>query len=257
VIEDPLDELQRLADAGDIEELERAIDELWPDADEDERIDLARYRTWARFEAGDYEGCLAAARRSDDHLYEAKAHFHLWRFEKAGYALERFERQDPEMVTDEDRAECAWYRALLAEFAGEDPGPFYERAEELAPGLFPRPFELDDAQIDEVVERALASLPPDLAGELENTVIAVQDLPRPDPDVDPLVLGLYVGRSLGERSVQDSAELPARIEVYRKNVERFAEDEDEAVEELRITLLHEIGHHAGYDEDELEQLGLG
>jgi len=256
-VDDPLDELQKLADAGEFDALERAIEERWEDADEDERIDLSRYRTWARFESGDFEGALAAARRADDHLFEAKAHFHLWRFDKARHALERFDRQDPDFVTDEDLAEARWYQALLAEFAGEDPNPFYEAAESLAPGLFPQPTRLDDAQIDDVVEQALAALPPDLAGELENTVVAVQDLPSPEPDVDPLILGLYVGRNLLERSLDDSAQLPARIEVYRKNIERVAEDHDEAVDELRITLLHEIGHHAGYDEDELESLGLG
>jgi predicted Zn-dependent protease with MMP-like domain len=256
-VNDPLDELQKLADAGELEALERAVDALWEEADEDERIDLSRYRTWARFESGDFEGALAAARRADDHLFEAKAHFHLWRFDKARHALDRFDRQEPDMVTDEDLAESCWYRALLAEFSGEDPAPFYGDAEALAPGLFPQPVRLDDAQVDEVVEQALAALPPDIASEIENTVVAVQDLPRPEPDVDPLVLGLYVGSNLLERSIEDSAQLPARIEVYRKNIERVAEDHDEAVDELRITLLHEIGHHAGYDEDELERLGLG
>jgi predicted Zn-dependent protease with MMP-like domain len=194
---------------------------------------------------------LEAAREAKDALLEAEACFVLWRFDEADRALVRFVPAD-----DADEAQAEWTRGLLAEFRGRDPAWHFRRAAKLAPEAYTLPVRLSDEEIDDVVESALRSLPGPVRDAVAGAVVEVRDLPEPHPDVDPLSLGLYTGANLLERSVDDGARLPARIEVYRKNVERFARDRDEAVEELRITLLHEIGHHLGYDEEGLERLGL-
>jgi predicted Zn-dependent protease with MMP-like domain len=51
--------------------------------------------------------------------------------------------------------------------------------------------------------------------------------------------------------------MPARIILFKKNIERYCRDRDEMIEQIRITLLHEIGHHFGFDEEDLEELGYG
>ena len=118
------------------------------------------------------------------------------------------------------------------------------------------PVRLDDETIDAIVLDALGSLPEEIRPDVESTSVEVLDLPRPHPDVDPLSLGLYLGANRLERSVEDSGIMPPRIEIYRRNIERFADDLEHAADELRITLLHEIGHHFGLEEDDLFRLGF-
>ncbi|MFQ5845973.1 MAG: metallopeptidase family protein, partial [Planctomycetota bacterium] len=79
----------------------------------------------------------------------------------------------------------------------------------------------------------------------------------PHPDVDPLTLGLYHGVGRLDRSHDDPPRLSSHIAIYRLNVERIAADRAAAVDELRTTLLHELGHHLGYDERGLRDLDLG
>jgi len=213
--------------------------------------DLWRYVAWARLELGRLEEARKAAQSGEDALLEGKALFHLWRFKEAEAALARF-RGDRE-----DQAEAEWYLGVLDEFRGGDGALRFRRASALAPGLFAEPVRLTDAQIDEVVRKARADLPPAVARLVEETTIEILPLPRPDPDVDPLTLGLYIGRGLLERSLEDSGQLPSRIEIYKRNIERIACDRAEAIDEVRITLLHEIGHHVGMDEDRIEDAGYG
>jgi predicted Zn-dependent protease with MMP-like domain len=247
---DLFDEIEALIDEDRLDEMERKALRAIPGADEEERQDLYRYIAWARIETGRAREALEAARAGEDALYEAKALFHLWRMDEAARLLDSFRAEG------DDAAEAAFYRGLVEEFRGGDPGPHFRRAAKLDAGRFPLPPRLDDAAIDEVVRGALGKLPPPVAREMERAAVEVIDRPRPDPDVDPLSLGLYMGRSALEEAHDALPEHPPRIEIYRRNIERIARDREEAVEELRITLLHEIGHHLGYDEEGVEGLGL-
>lgn len=212
--------------------------------------DLWRYVAWARFGQGRLEQALDAARKGDDPLYLAKAHFHLWRIDEARRELEDC------LDGGEDGAEAEWYRGLCAEFSGGDGTPHFRRAAEEAPHLFREPVQLDDAAVEAVVKRAIQALPEDIAEAVAETVVEIRPLPEPHPDVDPLSLGLYLGTARLERRLDDSGRLPPRIEIYRRNIERLAADRAEATDELRITLLHEIAHHLGYDEGGVVRLGL-
>jgi predicted Zn-dependent protease with MMP-like domain len=245
---DRLDDLVRADDCGAVEAEALSALESGPDAED--VADLWRYVSWARFETGRMQAALDAARTAGDELYEAKALFHLWRFDEARAALDGF------AGAGEDAAEVAYYRALVEEFTGGDPEPHYEAAARVAPDLFPLPVRLSDADVDAVVQGALAELPPGIRKAIENTVVEVRPLPSPHPDVDPLSLGLYLGRSLLERSVLDLPALPAHIEIYRSNIERIARDRQHAIDELHVTLLHEVGHHLGFDEEGVAELGL-
>ncbi|MGH7162112.1 MAG: metallopeptidase family protein [Planctomycetota bacterium] len=249
---DVFDELDDLADADDLEGVERAALRALERAGPEDAADLWRYVAWARIETGRMPAGLEAAREAGDALYEAKALFHLWDFEGAQAALERVDAGG-----DEEEAEAEWYRGLVAEFTGGNPARHFREAARLLPDVFAEPVRLTDREIDAVVRGALAALPRDAAAALEEAAIEVVPLPRRQSDVDPLTLGVYQGVSALERSVHDGPAMPPRIQIYRNNVERIARDREEAIDELRITFLHEAGHHLGYDERGLERLDLG
>jgi predicted Zn-dependent protease with MMP-like domain len=249
-VSDVFERLDALAAEGDLDAVERLAEASVDAAAPEDVCDLWRYVAWARFEKGRFPDALEAARQACDPLYEAKVLFHRWDFEGAQEALDRFEG------AGEDAAEAAWYQGCLCEFRGEDPAEHFRAACGLAPHLFAPPARLSDAEVDAVVQSAIAALPAALQQAIQDTVIQVAPLPRPHADVDPLTLGLYHGVSRLERSHFEPTHLPPSIVVYRLNVERIAADRETAVDELRITLLHELAHHLGFDERGVEDLGL-
>jgi predicted Zn-dependent protease with MMP-like domain len=104
---------------------------------------------------------------------------------------------------------------------------------------------------EEHVRAALDSLPPRLAEALENVAVVVKDENPDDPDL----FGLYEGTPLPERSGASVGGLPDQITIYRLPLEETFPDTDELEEEIRITVLHELAHYFGIDEERLEQLG--
>jgi predicted Zn-dependent protease with MMP-like domain len=103
---------------------------------------------------------------------------------------------------------------------------------------------------DQHVERALASLPPQLAEAIRNVEISVEDEHPDDPDL----FGLYEGVPLTERG-DWAGSLPDRIRIFRLPLEESFDDPAELEEEIRITVLHELAHYFGIDENRLEELG--
>jgi predicted Zn-dependent protease with MMP-like domain len=91
------------------------------------------------------------------------------------------------------------------------------------------------------VERALASLPPELARALENLAVVVEDENRAEPDL----LGLF----------EESEFLPAKITIYRLPLVESFPDPAELEHEIRVTVLHELAHYFGIEEDRLTELG--
>jgi predicted Zn-dependent protease with MMP-like domain len=107
-------------------------------------------------------------------------------------------------------------------------------------------------EFEEHVRRALESLPPDLRTAMSNVEIVVEDENAGDPDL----YGLYLGVPLTERGSSYAGALPDKIAIYRLPLEEeFGHDPDVLEEEIRITVLHEIAHHFGIDEDRLAELG--
>ncbi|MCY7304215.1 MAG: metallopeptidase family protein [Thermoleophilia bacterium] len=103
---------------------------------------------------------------------------------------------------------------------------------------------------DDHVAAALDSLPPDLAAALENIVVVIEDEHPEDPDL----FGLYEGIPLPERGDM-AGELPDRITIFRLPLEDEFRDPAELEREIRITVLHELGHYFGLDEERLADLG--
>ena len=115
----------------------------------------------------------------------------------------------------------------------------------------------------ELVERALTGLPPEFARFLEEVPIEVRDRPaaaqlkKLGMGRDELLLGLYHGRPRTQRSVEDSGRLPDVIYVFQEPIELVSDSEQQLLDQVRKTVLHEIGHHFGMSEEELDQLGYG
>jgi predicted Zn-dependent protease with MMP-like domain len=105
------------------------------------------------------------------------------------------------------------------------------------------------ARFEEMVADALDGLPPELARMMRNVVVVVED--GDDPDL----LGLYEGIPLTERLSDYSAVLPDRITVFRRAICAACDTEAEVVDEVRTTVVHEVAHHFGIDDDRLHELG--
>ena len=102
------------------------------------------------------------------------------------------------------------------------------------------------------MRRALESLPPDLRQAMSNVEIVVEDENPEDPDL----FGLYLGVPLTDRGSSYAGVLPDKIAIYRLPLEdEFGGDPEALEEEIRITVLHEVAHHFGIDEERLSDLG--
>lgn len=117
------------------------------------------------------------------------------------------------------------------------------------------------ARFRRLVGMALRGLPPDIASAMTNVEIVVEDEPTPgqidqsDEELDEL-FGLYEGTPLSERGSDYSMVLPDRIVIFRRPLERAFPKPRELEEQIRITILHELAHHVGFDEDAMDRLGL-
>ena len=108
-------------------------------------------------------------------------------------------------------------------------------------------------RFDELVSDALDLIPDQLAKAMDNVVVLVADRNAEEPDL----LGLYEGVALTERYSDYGGFLPDRITLYRAALADACEDEDELREEVAVTVVHEVAHHFGIDEETLHRLGWG
>ena len=114
--------------------------------------------------------------------------------------------------------------------------------------------EISAEQFDDLVSQALDEVPAELAALMDNVAVFVEDEP---PAGDPDLLGFYEGTPLTERDGSYAGVLPDRILIFRGPIVRMCETPAEVVEEVRITVVHEIAHHFGIDDDRLHDLGYG
>jgi predicted Zn-dependent protease with MMP-like domain len=116
-------------------------------------------------------------------------------------------------------------------------------------------------EFERLVAHAVRSLPPPFLEKLENVDVVVESAPTSEDLEDAglgegeTLLGLYQGVPQSERGTWYSNVLPDRIVIYQRPIEAVAQTRREIREEIRVTLMHEIGHHFGLDEDELSDAG--
>jgi predicted Zn-dependent protease with MMP-like domain len=114
------------------------------------------------------------------------------------------------------------------------------------------PVEMSRERFEELVAEALDEVPEELLDLMDNVVILVEDDP---PATDPALLGVYEGYALTERGWDYSGVLPDRIIIYRNPILAICESDDDVVEEVAVTVVHEIAHHFGIDDKRLHELG--
>ncbi len=170
------------------------------------------------------------------------------------------------LSADPELPDAHFVRALILERRGKDreADEQYRRAAELDSERFPEPVRISREAFEEHVARAIDRLPEAYRRHLDEVAVTVEDLPsdailqEDDPPFDPAdLLGLFVGVSRDRRSsLSPGGELPPRILLFKKNLERMALEVDELVEEIAVTLYHELGHFLGLDEEDLERIDL-
>jgi len=109
-------------------------------------------------------------------------------------------------------------------------------------------------EFEGLVSDALDTIPPELTALMRNVAVLVEDDP---PDSQPFLLGLYEGIPLTERGQWYSGVLPDRITIFRRPIMAMCRSREEVVEQVRVTVVHEIAHHFGISDARLHELGYG
>ncbi|HLV61268.1 MAG TPA: metallopeptidase family protein [Fredinandcohnia sp.] len=184
--------------------------------------------------------------------------FHLWRIDEARACLERVVEIEPE---------APWalhYLAVIADRNGEreKADAYFRRAHEADPEGMPLPFRIPENEFDQLVEEAISQLPEKVRRYLANVAIAVEAYPQEsefggDEEVSPSVLGVFRGSPLGEKATFDPwSHFPNSILLFQRSLENSVGSREELVDEIGVTLLHEVGHFLGLDEDDLRDMDL-
>ncbi len=186
--------------------------------------------------------------------------FLQWRFPEAEVAVAAA-RELPDAIVDAD----VIHGALLERHGRfDDAEPFFLRASATAPDKYPVPVRMSRDEFAREVRKAARKLPRQFRTGLDRVPVIVQDVPDealaqgPDrEEVAPDILGLFDGVPLPETSQFDLPQLkPNTIYLFQRNLERAAKNRDDLIEQIRITLYHELAHYLGFEEEDMGDLGL-
>jgi predicted Zn-dependent protease with MMP-like domain len=194
--------------------------------------------------------------------FEGQILFEMGSFEAARRSLERARAFEP------DSPHGLYHLALVLEHVGEhqQADRLYGQACRSAPDQYPEPVRMPMEDFEVAADEAVRSLPSDIAEYVANCPILIEELPGrstiEQENVSPQILGLFVGVPTTEPGASPTwgtqpKESPDRIYLYKRNLEKVAQNRSELIEQIQITVKHEIGHFLGLDEDELDRLGLG
>ena len=192
-------------------------------------------------------------------LEQGIALFQLLRLSEAEQALQAVVEREPR------EAWAHHYLGLVAERRGDPDAArrHFREARRRSPEDFPAPVELAAQDFDRAVQDALERLPERVRHYLTNLTIDVEQLPSDedltggDPPLAPDIVGLFAGPALTDRKTDDPwSHFPSAITLYQKNLQRSCRSREELIEQIGITLVHEVGHFLGLSEDDLYERGL-
>jgi predicted Zn-dependent protease with MMP-like domain/Flp pilus assembly protein TadD len=257
----------------DVSEFERAVaycDELLAGKTEFPRLDRTTegevyyLKAKATFYLDDLEGALFLVRRALKtagevaiyRSFDGQILFELGRFEDARRALDTAVAMDPEA------GHAIYHHALVLERleASEDAERAFAKANALDPERYPMPVEVDESFFRSAAAQALENLPRSIREYVEDVPVLVEDWPSREllsqENVSPQILGIYMGVPRTEKEVTAQPQDLTRVVLFKRNLEKICRDQDDLIEQIQVTVRHEIGHHLGLSEEDLERLGL-
>ncbi|MCZ6462766.1 MAG: metallopeptidase family protein [Proteobacteria bacterium] len=259
-----------IEELGEFEHVLEVCDELLagrpelPRPDRSLQAEIYYLKSKALFYLDDLGGALFLVRRAikaggDQPVYrafEGQILFELGRYEEARRVLEHA------VALDSESPHAVYHFALAQERAGdpEEAQRAFAQANSLDPQHYPLPEVVDDEVFRGAVSEALANLPRSIRDYVENVPVLVEDFPSVEmvesENVSPQILGIFVGVPRTEASVSSQPPDLDRVMIFKRNLEKICSDSEELIEQIQITVRHEIGHYLGLDEDDMERLGL-
>ncbi len=259
-----------IEELGEYEESVSLCDRLLSGAGELPRLDrvleaeIYYLKSKACFYVDDLEGALFLVRRAiksagDQPIYlafEGQILFELSRFEEARRRLER------SVAMDGESAHAVYHLALVLERLGQDEpsAECFEKADALDGDHYPAPVRVSESVFEKAAAEALDNLPRSIREYVEHVPVLIEDFPTDDlmdgENVSPQILGIFIGVPRTQATSSDEPGID-RVILFKKNLEKVCRGPDELVEQIQVTVKHEIGHYLGLDEDDLERLGLG
>ena len=224
----------------------------------------------ALFYLDDFRGALFLLKRaikshSEVGIYrgfEGQILFELGQFGAAQASLERALALEPEC------AHSIYHLALVSEHLGlgEPAESLFAEAANLSPDMYPLPIRMDEGEFQAVAEAALEELPAEIRKYTTNCPLIIEGLPDAElireHNLSPQILGLFLGVPITADGANPQQATALKVDVdkillFKRNLEKVATTPAELIEQIAITVKHEIGHCLGLDEDEIERLGLG
>jgi len=187
-------------------------------------------------------------------LWKGHAQFETGDYETARQSYELALQVEP------DDAQAHYDYGLVLEKLGETRAADaeFQRAHDLDATAYPLPVAISPKELERVAERVLDELPREFREAIAAVPVLLEDFPSRELVVSsgltPQVLGLFTGNVHQYRIT--GAPHPTAIIIYRRNLEKVARTKKDLEREIRITLLHEIAHYLGFDEDDMQDLGL-
>ncbi len=186
--------------------------------------------------------------------------FLQWRFDEAEVAT-KAAREVPGAVVD---ADVLLGQLLERRGQFDEAEPFFLRAAAAQPDKYWPPVRMPRADFDREVRKAARKLPRQFRQSLDRVPVVVQDVPDASladgedrDEVLPDILGLFDGVPLPETSSFDMPQTrPNTIYLFQRNLERAAKDRDDLIDQIRITLYHELAHYLGFEEEDMDDMGL-
>ena len=259
-----------IEELGEFEQALELCDELLtgrpelPRPDRTLQSEVYYLKSKALFYLDDLEGAVFLVRRAIKAAggqpvygaFEGQVLFELGRYAEAQRVLEHTVAIDP------DAGHAVYHYGLVLERVGEldEAARCFARANALDPQHYPLPAEVSEEFFRDVMAEALSNLPRSVREAMDNVPVLVEDFPSIDlaqgEDVSPQILGIFVGVPRTQASVTDQMPDIDRIILFKKNLEKICQDREDLIEQIQITVRHEVGHYLGLDEDDLERLGL-
>ena len=235
-----------------------------PRPDRGTEAEVHYLKSKALFYLDDLEGALFLVRRASKtsgdvavyRAFEGQILFELGRFAEARRFLEQA------VILDGDSAHAHYHLGLVLERLGEEAEAqaAFRSANALDPEHYPLPVPMEEGSFQSAAAEAIANIPRSIRELVEHVPVLVRDFPDSEliqeQNVSPQILGLFSGVPRTEAAVTAQAREVDRVFLFKRNLEKVCRTHAELVEQIQITVKHEIGHYLGLDEDDLERLGL-